>query len=97
MTATLHPAQKTTADHPLTPLSADEIRAARRIVDAAGLLGENVRFVFVALEEPHKSEVLAFSRTSSTPLLFHGGRYRRLHSDEEIETPPNIDVWLHGW
>ena len=42
-------------------------------------------------------EVLAFSRTSSTPLLFHGGRYRRLHSDEEIETPPNIDVWLHGW
>jgi primary-amine oxidase len=26
-------------DHPLTPLTADEIRAVRRIVDAHGLLG----------------------------------------------------------
>lgn len=58
MTATID--TKTTIDHPLTPLSADEIRAARRIVDAHGLLGDSVRFVFVALEEPHKSEVLAF-------------------------------------
>jgi flavin reductase (DIM6/NTAB) family NADH-FMN oxidoreductase RutF len=42
-------------------------------------------------------KVLEFSRTSTTPLLFHGGRYQRLHSDQEIETPPNFDVWLHGW
>jgi flavin reductase (DIM6/NTAB) family NADH-FMN oxidoreductase RutF len=42
-------------------------------------------------------QVLEFSRTVSTPLLFHGGRYGRLHSDQKIETPPDIDVWLHGW
>jgi primary-amine oxidase len=48
-------------DHPLVPLSADEIRAVRRIVDAHGLLGESVRFVYVALDEPHKDTVLAFS------------------------------------
>jgi len=60
MTATIEPQVTTIPDHPLTPLSADEIRAARRVVDAHGLLGDNVRFVFVALEEPHKSDVLAF-------------------------------------
>ena len=48
------------ADHPLTPLSADEIRAVRRIVDENGLLGDSGRFVYVALEEPHKDVVLAF-------------------------------------
>ncbi|WP_319456674.1 MULTISPECIES: primary-amine oxidase [unclassified Mycobacterium] len=48
-------------DHPLTPLSADEIRAVRRIVETHGLLGEQVRFVYVALEEPHKQVVLAFA------------------------------------
>jgi primary-amine oxidase len=48
------------SDHPLTPLSVDEIRAVRRIVDANGLLGADVRFVYVALDEPHKKIVLAF-------------------------------------
>ena len=42
-------------------------------------------------------KVLEFSRTTTTPLLFHGGKYQRLHSDETIETPPDMDVWLHGW
>ena len=60
MTATIEPQVTTIPDHPLTPLSADEIRAARRIVDAHGLLGDSVRFVFVALEEPHKNDVLDF-------------------------------------
>jgi flavin reductase (DIM6/NTAB) family NADH-FMN oxidoreductase RutF len=41
--------------------------------------------------------VLSFTRTETTPLLFHGGRYSRLHSDRAIETPPDTDVWLHGW
>lgn len=53
-------------DHPLTPLSADEIRAVRRIVTEHGLLGDSVRFVFVALEEPHKLVVQAF--TSGDPI-----------------------------
>ncbi len=60
MTATIEPQVTTVPDHPLTPLSADEIRAVRRIVDAHGLLGDGVRFVFVALEEPHKNDVLGF-------------------------------------
>jgi primary-amine oxidase len=47
-------------DHPLNPLSADEIRAVRAIIAENGLLGAQVRFVFVALSEPHKSTVLAF-------------------------------------
>ncbi len=62
-TATIEAADKATSaapDHPLTPLSADEIRAVRRIVDDNGLLSDSVRFVFVALDEPHKKTVLAF-------------------------------------
>jgi primary-amine oxidase len=47
-------------DHPLNPLSANEIRAVRGIVEADGLLGEDVRFVYVALDEPHKKTVQAF-------------------------------------
>ena len=41
--------------------------------------------------------VLSFTRAETAPLLFHGGRYRRLHSDQPIETPPDTEVWLHGW
>ena len=41
--------------------------------------------------------VLSFTRTEAAPLLFHGGRYSRLHSDQPIETPPDAEVWLHGW
>jgi primary-amine oxidase len=48
-------------DHPLAPLTAAEIRAVRRIVDARGLLGGSVRFVYVALDEPQKEVVLDFS------------------------------------
>jgi primary-amine oxidase len=47
-------------DHPLNPLSADEIRGVRKILDGNGLLGDTVRFVYVALDEPHKKTVLAF-------------------------------------
>lgn len=62
-TATIEAAGQTGSaapDHPLTPLTADEIVAVRAIVADAGLLGESVRFVYVALEEPHKQTVLAF-------------------------------------
>ena len=63
-TATIETADRTASpapDHPLTPLSADEIRAARRILDENDLLGESVRFVFVALDEPHKKIVQTFT------------------------------------
>ncbi|MBS1691837.1 MAG: primary-amine oxidase [Actinobacteria bacterium] len=63
-TATVETADHTGSaapDHPLNPLTAGEIRAARRIVDENGLLGESVRFVYVALDEPHKRTVLEFA------------------------------------
>jgi len=63
-TATVETVDQTASaapDHPLTLLTADEIRAVRRIVDAHGLLGKSVRFVYTALDEPHKQTVLAFS------------------------------------
>ncbi|QRI76436.1 MULTISPECIES: primary-amine oxidase [Rhodococcus] len=47
-------------DHPLTPLTAEEITAVKETVSAEGLVTEHVRFVYVGLEEPHKSAVLAF-------------------------------------
>lgn len=63
MTATIEPVQQQNVapDHPLTPLTADEIRTARRVVADSGLLGDDVRFVYLALEEPHKQTVLAFT------------------------------------
>ena len=61
-------------DHPLTPLTADEIRAVRRIVDAHGLLGGSVRFVYTALDEPHKDTVLAFRAGDPVVVLPQGAR-----------------------
>lgn len=61
MTATIEPVRQQTVDHPLTPLTADEIRAARRIVVEGGLVTDTVRFVYLALEEPHKQTVLGFT------------------------------------
>jgi primary-amine oxidase len=46
--------------HPLDRLTADEIRAARRIVEEHGLLSPTTRFTLLALEEPPKDDVLAF-------------------------------------
>ncbi|RBM13887.1 tyramine oxidase [Prauserella sp. PE36] len=52
---------RTTATHPLDPMSADEVGQVRRVLADAGLLAEPVRFAFLALEEPEKSDVLAFT------------------------------------
>ena len=42
--------------------------------------------------------VLSFRRQPAPPLVFHGGRYRRIRTDEEIETPASIDLWwLQSW
>ncbi|HTJ34053.1 MAG TPA: primary-amine oxidase [Dactylosporangium sp.] len=45
--------------HPLDRLTAEEITAARALLDNAGLLGPTTRFPFLGLEEPAKDEVLA--------------------------------------
>ena len=53
-----------TTTHPLEQLSAEDVSAAREVLDAAGLVGESTRFVYVGLEEPPKS---ALSGTDAVP------------------------------
>lgn len=57
---------RATIDHPLCRATAQEIRSAREILDRAGLVGPTTRFALVTLEEPPKSEVLAF--TAGAPI-----------------------------
>lgn len=47
--------------HPLDRLTAEEIAAARGILDAAGLLTATTRFAYLGLDEPAKCEVLAYT------------------------------------
>src|SRR5215218_4310412 len=54
-------APQSTATHPLSRMSAEEVTAARGIVEAAGLLDESTKFVYVGLDEPHKRDVLAWT------------------------------------
>jgi primary-amine oxidase len=48
------------AEHPLEPLSKDEISAAVAILKSAGKINDGSRFPIIVLNEPPKSEVLAF-------------------------------------
>ncbi|MGY1683457.1 primary-amine oxidase [Geodermatophilus sp. SYSU D01176] len=49
---------RSTVTHPLSRMTAEEIVAAREVLEAAGLLGDATKFVYVGLEEPHKRDVL---------------------------------------
>src|SRR3954471_14080925 len=42
-------------------MTAEEVTAAREVVEATGLLRESTKFVYVGLEEPHKRDVLAWT------------------------------------
>ncbi|MFC7876330.1 primary-amine oxidase [Isoptericola sp. NPDC057391] len=53
------------AAHPLDPLTADEIAAAREVLAAAGLLGETVRVPQLLPVEPSKEEVAAWEPGAS--------------------------------
>jgi primary-amine oxidase len=53
-------APTTTATHPLSRLSAEEISAARDVVRDAGLVTQTTKYVYVGLEEPHKRDVLGW-------------------------------------
>jgi len=48
------------AAHPLARLSADEVHAARALIEGSGLVTPSTRYAYLALEEPTKAEVLAF-------------------------------------
>src|ERR1700722_11327190 len=61
----------TFALHPLAPLSADEIRAARQIVFKSGRAAiptEDLRFAYVGLCDPPKALVHAYDRGEETVL-----------------------------
>ena len=50
----------TAAEHPLSPLSEDEIRRAVALVRATNRLGRRTRFISIGLREPPKPTVLQF-------------------------------------
>ncbi|GAB3620538.1 primary-amine oxidase [Glutamicibacter endophyticus] len=50
---------RTTIDHPLNQITAEEIRLTRTILDRAGLLRETSRFAYVGLVDPSKEELYA--------------------------------------
>ncbi|WP_033288996.1 primary-amine oxidase [Amycolatopsis jejuensis] len=52
---------RTAATHPLEPLTAEEIAAAGRVLREHGGLGPSLRFVFIALHEPPKADVLGWA------------------------------------
>lgn len=60
-TSVVATAQRT---HPLDPLSADEITAARDHLIAAGRLGETVRVAYLSLKEPEKAALRAGADTT---------------------------------
>ncbi len=47
-------------DHPLARLTANEIHAARTLIEKSGPITPTTRYAYLALEEPTKAEVLAF-------------------------------------
>lgn len=46
--------------HPLAPLTAEEIRETRAVLEREGLVSDATRFSYVALREPAKADVLAW-------------------------------------
>ncbi|WP_186628769.1 primary-amine oxidase [Rhodococcus sp. BP22] len=53
-----------TVTHPLSTLTADEIDIARAVLVDAGAVGTSTRFVYMALDEPDKAIVHAFTAGS---------------------------------
>ncbi|MEU1630601.1 primary-amine oxidase [Streptomyces sp. NPDC020096] len=54
-----HPQRAAADTHPLDPLTADEINAARRILEQAGKTGESTRFPLILLDEPDRHTATA--------------------------------------
>jgi primary-amine oxidase len=53
------------ADHPLRRLTAAEMTSAREVLERAGLVTADTRFVYVGLHEPEKRDVRAYQRDPS--------------------------------
>lgn len=42
-------------------------------------------------------QVSGYRTAEGAPLAFFSGKYCRLHAGSAIVTPPDADLWLHGW
>ncbi|GAA4431009.1 primary-amine oxidase [Georgenia halophila] len=56
-----------TTRHPLAPLTGEDIVDLRRVLEQAGLVTESTRFSYVALREPAKADVLAWTPGEELP------------------------------
>ncbi|GAB6903254.1 primary-amine oxidase [Kineosporia succinea] len=52
---------QTPSPHPLGPVRESEIDEVRTVLDSAGLLSDTIRFVYIGLEEPTKTQTLAWA------------------------------------
>jgi len=60
------------AQHPLAPLTADELDAFRGAAEAAGLIEDSTRFAYVMLEEPSRVDYRAYEAGAELPRLVSG-------------------------
>ena len=92
--------------HPLSRLSAEEIRTARVIMTEAGLVGLATRFPIFALDEPPKDSVLCFStgdpvvrRVRAVVLDTATGQAQRVRvslTDQKVEQVDVLDPAVDG-
>ena len=75
--------------HPLDPVTAEEITEVRRVADAAGLVAESTRFVYVGLQEPAKDDVLRHVDSDAV-----GRRFRVLLLDVATQVSQDVVVDL---
>jgi primary-amine oxidase len=61
----------TTGQHPLDPLSAQEIEAASGILKSERKLQDSARFVYISLKEPAKETVLSYQPGDTVPREAH--------------------------
>ncbi|NEE00205.1 primary-amine oxidase [Phytoactinopolyspora halotolerans] len=76
--------------HPLDPLGAAEIEHARRTLADAGVLSASSRIAYLGLDEPSKTEVLAFDDGAAMP----GRRVRAFVIDLATEASEEVVVSL---
>ncbi|MCI0686909.1 MAG: primary-amine oxidase [Sporichthyaceae bacterium] len=96
----------TVATHPLQPLTAQEIRDARNLLDTHQLLAPTTRFALLGLEEPPKQEVLDHKpgnpidrRVRAVLLDVDTGRARRVVASithQQIDSLVEIDPAVDG-
>ncbi|WP_405775292.1 primary-amine oxidase [Streptomyces sp. NBC_01538] len=89
MVSCCHTESAPAAPHPLDPLSADEISAARRILTEAGKVAECTRFPLVLLDEPDRH--VAVTHRDGDPVV-RRLRVTLLNSETGVSAEALVDV-----